>query len=70
MIAEIENMFVDSEYRRHGIGRKFFEMFLAECKNNCISSVRVTASFANKNAISAYEKWGFVSKNLTMNFNV
>jgi len=69
-LAEMDNMFILDAYRRQGIGKQFFDIFVAECKKQNISAIRATASYKNKAAITSYEKWGFGPKNITLNFDL
>ncbi|MDR0448932.1 MAG: GNAT family N-acetyltransferase [Rickettsiales bacterium] len=69
-LAEMDNTFIEEDYRGGGIGRKFFDVFLAECKKRGVYAIRVNASFANKTAIAFYEKLGFKPKNLTLDFKL
>lgn len=64
--AELDNMFIDESYRGRGVGKNLINLFLKECKKEKVSSVRVTASAKNKNAIAFYEKIGFYKKDITL----
>lgn len=63
-------MFIMESYRGQGIGKMFFDAFVKECHDKNITDIRVTASAKNKGAIAAYEKWGFSTKNTTLNYKL
>ncbi len=64
--GEINNMYIDSNYRLYGIGRKLFESFRQYCLDNNITNLQVTASAKNKDAINFYKKIGFKDFNITL----
>lgn len=64
--GELNNMYVDSEYRKFGIGKKLFEEFKKYCLENNIKDLIVTASAKNINAINFYKKMGFDSFNVIL----
>lgn len=64
--AELDNMYVEEEYRKLGIGKLLFNNFKEECKRNSINELKVTASYKNKNAINFYIKNGFEEADLTL----
>lgn len=68
--GEINNMFIDDNYRGYGIGKKLINSFKNYCKDNNIFNLKVTASYRNKNAIAFYHKNGFEEFNLTLTANI
>ena len=69
-LAEIDNMFIDSNYRGRGVGKKLIDVFKAECVLRGVSSIRVGTVAKNRNAIAFYEKQGFEVHNITLNHNL
>jgi len=68
--AELENMFILEEYRNYSIGTKLVDEFKKWCISQGINSIKVTASIANKKAISFYIKNGFAEWDITLNCNL
>lgn len=68
--GEINNMFIQENYRLYGIGKKLINTFKDYCRNNNISNLKVVASSKNKNAIEFYRKNGFDDFNLTLTMNI
>lgn len=64
--AELDNMYIMSEYRKLGIGSKLFEEFKKICKENKINEIKVVASYNNSNAIALYKNNGFKEAELTL----
>lgn len=64
--GEIDNIFVDQEFRNFGIGTVLVENFLQYCKDQGIRQVKVTAYFANSQAIDFYKNSGFSEYELTL----
>jgi GNAT superfamily N-acetyltransferase len=56
-VFEIEDLFVDPERMRHGIGRALVLDLIAIARGQGIGRVEVTA---NRHALAFYEKAGFV----------
>lgn len=65
-IAELDNMFIEEEYRNQGIGKSLIQNFIEYCNKNNIDEIKVTASFKNKNAIQFYIRNGFEEFELTL----
>lgn len=65
-LAELDNMFVLEEYRKHGVGTKLINAFKEYCLQNKIEELKVTASVKNKNAINFYMKNGFNEFEVTL----
>ncbi|MBR3122061.1 GNAT family N-acetyltransferase [Candidatus Saccharibacteria bacterium] len=57
--AQLENIYVDQNYRRSNVGKKLFESFATYCKKQKADVMNVMVNAKNKNAISFYEKVGF-----------
>ena len=64
--AELDNMYIDENYRRHGIGTLLINKFKNYCKEKNIQNIKVTASAKNNKAIQFYMKNGFVDYNITL----
>lgn len=58
MAAWIEELFVEDEFRGHGIGHKFFEFLQDELKGK-IMRLRLEVGDENEGAKRLYEKLGF-----------
>jgi len=58
-LAEIENMFVEEEYRNQGIGGKLIQKFLDWAKRQKVERVKVVAFALNYKALRFYRKHGF-----------
>jgi diamine N-acetyltransferase len=63
-ICEIENMFVEGQYRRKGVGQALMEAVRSEAKRRKVRRLRVGAIAQNKNAIEFYRSQGFKDVNL------
>lgn len=68
--AELENMYIDTNYRGYGIGSKLIDEFKNYCKNIGIENIKVTAYSENKQAINFYMKNGFQDYNTTLIFKI
>lgn len=55
--AELNQILVDKDYRKQGLGVKLLNYFLYDCKNCDICSLEVRED--NVSAIRLYEKFGF-----------
>ena len=64
--AELDNMCIDNEYRRFGIGTLLISSFKEYCKEKKIPNIKVTASAKNSRAIQFYIKNGFEDYNITL----
>jgi len=58
-IAELNNMFIEKEFRNQGIGKKLIEEFVKWCKNKQIDRISVRASAQNELGIEFYKQIGF-----------
>ena len=68
--GEINNMYINENYRGLNIGKKLINEFKNYCVNNDINNLIVTASYKNNNAINFYKKNGFKEFNLTLTLDV
>ena len=57
----LHKVFVDHAHRVRGIGSDLFDAVLAECDRLGVDCF-LTVDPINENAISLYEKWGFVER--------
>ncbi len=58
-IAEVENMFIDEEYRRSGIGSKLMAELKKIAKERGVRRLKVEAVAQNAKAINFYRSCGF-----------
>ena len=68
--GEINNMFINDDYRGYGIGKLLINDFKKYCISNDIKDLIVTASAKNMNAIEFYRKNGFNDFNITLTMNI
>lgn len=68
--AELDNMCIDDEYRRFGIGTLLMDKFKKYCKEKNMQNIKVTASAKNSRAIQFYMKNGFEDYNVTLKFKI
>ena len=66
--AELDNMCIDDEYRRFGIGTLLMDEFKKYCKEKNMQNIKVTASAKNSRAIQFYMKNGFEDYNITLKY--
>jgi ribosomal protein S18 acetylase RimI-like enzyme len=57
--GEIESIYVDEDYRKHGIGMELMERALQWMDNIKVKKKTVTVAAGNENAFGFYEKFGF-----------
>lgn len=69
-ICEIENMFVEEEFRKNGIGGKLIAKVRNEAKKRNVKKLRVGAIAQNENAINFYRSQGFTDVNLYLEENL
>ena len=65
-----EDMYVEDEYRRLGVGTLLIEKFKKYCKEKDIQNIKVTASAKNNRAINFYMKNGFEDYNVTLKMKI
>jgi len=68
--AELDNMYINEEYRRFGIGTLLINEFKKYCKEKNIQNIKVTASAKNNKAINFYMKNGFEDYNITLKYKI
>lgn len=68
--AELDNMCINEEYRRFGIGTLLINEFKKYCKEKNIQNIKVTASAKNSRAIRFYMKNGFENYNITLRYKI
>ena len=66
----IEDICIDKNYTRKGIGRKLFYTVKQVAKKENISSIELNVWSFNKNAINFYEELGFTCKSIRYEYNV
>lgn len=64
--CELDNMYIEEEYRHLGIGTKLMNSFLEWCKTKQAKRIFVTATLGNDNTIAFYKKHGFKDLNITL----
>jgi len=64
--AELDNMFVLEEWRKHGVGKALIQEFFNQCEVKGIKAIRVTASAKNQGAIEFYKRNGFTEFDITL----
>jgi len=68
--AELDNMCINEQYRRFGIGTLLINEFKKYCKEKNIQNIKVTASAKNSRAIQFYMKNGFEDYNVTLKYKI
>lgn len=68
--AELDNMCINDEYRRFGIGTLLINELKKYCKEKNIQNIKVTASAKNSKAIQFYMKNGFENYNITLKYKI
>ena len=63
--AELDNMYIEEQYRRFGVGTMLINIFKDYCKSKKIQNLKDTASAKNNNAIQFYLKNEFEDYNIT-----
>ena len=58
-LAELDNFYIEEEYRRQGIGKRLVQEFKNYCMSRRIEEMKVTASAKNVNAREFYKNNGF-----------
>lgn len=64
--AELDNMYIDINYRNLGIGNKLVNEFKNWCVNKNVKSIIVVASKQNEKAINFYKNNLFEEYNITL----
>lgn len=66
----IDDICVDSDYRKHGISRKLFNKIVDYAKINDINSIQLTVWEFNNDAIKFYEDLGMTTRNRKMEIEI
>jgi len=66
LVGELENMFVVSEMRGLGIGKRLVDAFAVWCREAGVERIQVVASADNARAIAFYLRQGFENYNLVL----
>ena len=69
-MAELDNCYIEKEYRNKGIGNMLLLEFKKYCKNKGIHEIKVTASALNKNAIDFYKNNEFNDYEVTYKMKI
>lgn len=64
-LAELDNFYVEEEYRRQGIGKRLVQEFKNYCMSKRVEEMKVTASAKNVNAREFYQNNGFEEFEIT-----
>ena len=65
-ICEIENMFIEQDFRRKGVGRALIEELKITLKSRGVKKIRVESVFKNEGAVYFYKAMGFEDFNLIL----
>ena len=66
----IEDICIDKNYTRKGIGRKLCDMAKQLARRENVSSIELNVWAFNKNAINFYEELGFTCKSMRYEYNI
>ncbi len=69
-LAELDNCYIEEQYRNQGIGKQLLEKFKEYCINQGIKEIKVTASAKNINARKFYEKNNFEDFKITYKMKI
>ncbi|MCK9368566.1 GNAT family N-acetyltransferase [Candidatus Dojkabacteria bacterium] len=59
LFAELENMYVEEEFRNNGIGKQLVEEFEKWCKTKGVETITVECVYENEKALKFYNTKGF-----------
>lgn len=68
--AELENMFIDENFRGKGIGKTLVKNFIDWCRSFDVKNLSVTASVLNVDGIKFYKNLGFKDYDLTLDMSI
>jgi N-acetylglutamate synthase-like GNAT family acetyltransferase len=68
--GEIENMFIESQYRDQGVGKALISYFKKYCIDKNIHNLKVLASAKNKAAQEFYKNIGFDDFEITLTMSI
>lgn len=66
MIGEIDSLYVEEEYRKHGIGNELMKRALEWLDKNKVKSKRVVVADGNEKVIDFYNHYGFYSRKIVL----
>ena len=66
MIGEIDSLYVEKEYRKHGIGNELMERALEWLDKNKVKSKIVVVGDGNENVIDFYNHYGFHTRKIVL----
>jgi ribosomal protein S18 acetylase RimI-like enzyme len=66
LIAEIDSLFVEKEYRKYGLGDKLMNRSLEWLNSNQVKIKVISVAEGNENVLKFYEKYGFYKKTVTL----
>lgn len=69
-LAELDNCYVEEEYRNQGIGKQLLEEFKKYCLSQGIEEIKVTCSAKNTNARKFYESNKFENFEITYKMKI
>lgn len=62
LIAEIESLFVETDYRKYGLGCKLMDRSLDWMKSNKVKIKIIGVAEGNEDVLNFYKKYGFYKK--------
>ena len=68
--AQLENIYVDSDNRGHGIGEKLARAFQEHCISNNVDKISVTVNAKNEGAINFYKKIGLIPSRIILSQSI
>lgn len=57
--GEIDSIFIEESYRKHKLGHNLMKNALEWFESNSIKDIKINVVYANDEALSFYEKYGF-----------
>ena len=69
-IANLDALYVEEDYRKHGVAEKLIDQFKVWVLNNKINKIDVNVCSANYKAKSLYTKKGFITTKETMSLEI
>ena len=69
-LAELENMFVEEEFRNKGIGTELYNVFVDWCRSRKVNRLRVVASSQNSKGINFYNKKGLKNYDISLESDI
>ncbi|MGK0467383.1 GNAT family N-acetyltransferase [Clostridium sp.] len=62
LIAEIESLFIEKNYRKYGLGDKLMNRSLEWLNSNQVKIKIIEVAEGNENVLKFYKKYGFYKK--------